>query len=85
MPPCTSLKKTSSRLETEKLTTHRSLAAAPPARTDTRRPHAQIPNQPLGEIDPARIDATVDLVKDNYQLATPVTAADVYAPGFVPK
>jgi hypothetical protein len=46
---------------------------------------AQIPGKALGEIDPARIDATVDLVKGNYQLATPVAAADVYASGFVPK
>jgi hypothetical protein len=32
-----------------------------------------------------RIDATLDVVKGAYQLATPVAAADVYAPGFVPK
>jgi NitT/TauT family transport system substrate-binding protein len=46
---------------------------------------AQIPGQPLGEIDPAGIEATVDMVKDAFRLATPVAAADVYAPGFVPK
>jgi NitT/TauT family transport system substrate-binding protein len=46
---------------------------------------AQLPGQPLGEIDPARIDATLDMIKGAYQLATPVAAADVYAPGFVPK
>jgi NitT/TauT family transport system substrate-binding protein len=46
---------------------------------------AQIPGQPLGEIDPARIEATLDVVKGAYQLATPVAAADVYASGFVPK
>jgi NitT/TauT family transport system substrate-binding protein len=46
---------------------------------------AQIPGQPLGEIDPARIDTTLDLVKSTFKLATPVAAADVYAPGFVPK
>lgn len=46
---------------------------------------AQIPGQPLGEIDPARIEATVDVVKGAFQLATPVAAGDVYAPGFVPK
>src|SRR5215472_17172867 len=46
---------------------------------------AQNPGQLLGEIDPARIDATVDLAKGTYHLATPVAAADVYAPGFVPK
>jgi NitT/TauT family transport system substrate-binding protein len=46
---------------------------------------AQIPGKPLGEIDPALIEATLDMVKGAYQLATPVAAADVYAPGFVPK
>ena len=46
---------------------------------------AQIPDQPLGEIDPARIDATLDVVKGAFKLATPVAAGDVYAPGFVPK
>jgi NitT/TauT family transport system substrate-binding protein len=46
---------------------------------------AQTPGKLLGEIDPARIDATVDLAKGTYRLATPVAAADVYAPGFVPK
>jgi NitT/TauT family transport system substrate-binding protein len=46
---------------------------------------AQIPGKPLGEIDPARIEATLDMVKGAYQLATPVAATDVYAPGFVPK
>jgi NitT/TauT family transport system substrate-binding protein len=46
---------------------------------------AQIPGKPLGEIDPARIEATLDVVKGAFKLATPVTAADVYVPGFVPK
>ena len=46
---------------------------------------AQIPGRPLGEIDPARINATLDVVKGAFKLATPVAAADVYAPGFVPK
>jgi NitT/TauT family transport system substrate-binding protein len=46
---------------------------------------AQIPGQPLGEIDPARIEATIDVVKGAFRLATPVAAADLYAPGFVPK
>src|SRR6266446_1916563 len=46
---------------------------------------AQIPGKPLGEIDPARIEATLDMVKGAFKLATPVEAADVYAPGFVPK
>jgi len=46
---------------------------------------AQIPGKPLGEIDPARIAATIDVVKGAFNLTTPVTAADVYVPGFVPK
>jgi NitT/TauT family transport system substrate-binding protein len=46
---------------------------------------AQIPGQPLGEIDPVRTDATLDVVKGAFKLATPVAAADVYAPGFVTK
>jgi NitT/TauT family transport system substrate-binding protein len=46
---------------------------------------AQIPGQPLGEIDPASIDATLDVIKGGFQLKTPVAAADVYTSGFVPK
>jgi NitT/TauT family transport system substrate-binding protein len=46
---------------------------------------AQLPGQPLGEIDPARIEATLEVVKGAFKLATPVAAADVYVPGFVPK
>jgi NitT/TauT family transport system substrate-binding protein len=46
---------------------------------------AQIPGRPLGEIDPARIDATLEVVKGAFKLATPVAANDVYAPGFVSK
>jgi NitT/TauT family transport system substrate-binding protein len=46
---------------------------------------AHIPGKPLGEIDPARIEATLEVVKGAFKLATPVAAADVYVPGFVPK
>jgi NitT/TauT family transport system substrate-binding protein len=46
---------------------------------------AQIPGEPLGEIDPMRIDATLNVVKGAFTLATSVAAADVYVPGFVPK
>ena len=46
---------------------------------------AQMTGSPLGEIDPARIDATLDVVNAAFKLATPVTAAEVYAPGFVSK
>jgi NitT/TauT family transport system substrate-binding protein len=55
------------------------------AETEAVAELAQIPGKPLGEIDPARIDATLDMVKGGFKLATPVAAADVYAPGFVPK
>ncbi len=46
---------------------------------------AQIPGRTLGEIDLAHIEATLDVVKGAFRLATPVTAADLYAPGFVTK
>jgi NitT/TauT family transport system substrate-binding protein len=46
---------------------------------------ARIPGRPLGEIDPARIEATLDVVKGAFNLATPVTAADIYASGFTAK
>jgi len=46
---------------------------------------AQIPGKPMGEIDPARIEATLDVVKGAFKLATPVAAADLYVPGFVSK
>lgn len=40
---------------------------------------------PLGSIDPARIQKTIDVVAGAYQLKNPVTVDDVYAPGFLPK
>jgi NitT/TauT family transport system substrate-binding protein len=46
---------------------------------------AQVPGKPLGAIDPARIEATIEMVKGAFKLATSVAAADVYVPGFVPK
>jgi NitT/TauT family transport system substrate-binding protein len=46
---------------------------------------ARIPGRPLGEIDPARIEATLDVVKAAFRLSTPVTAADIYASGFTAK
>jgi NitT/TauT family transport system substrate-binding protein len=46
---------------------------------------AQVPGQPLGEIDPVRIEATLEVVKGAFKLSNPVAAADVYAPGLVPK
>ena len=46
---------------------------------------ARIPGRMLGEIDLARINATLDVVNSAFKLATPVTAADTYTPGFVTK
>jgi NitT/TauT family transport system substrate-binding protein len=60
-------------------------AAIAKSETEVAAELAQIPGQPLGEIDPARIEATLEVIKGAFKLATPVAAADVYAPGFVPK
>jgi NitT/TauT family transport system substrate-binding protein len=46
---------------------------------------AQVQGQPLGMIDPARIDETIRIVNTVFKLNTPVSAGDVYAPGFVAK
>ena len=44
---------------------------------------AQVKGQPLGLIDPARVQQTIDAVTSVFKLKTPVTVNDVYAPGFV--
>lgn len=46
---------------------------------------AQVKGQPLGMVDPARIDETIAVVKSVFQLKAPVSPDDVYVPGFVPK
>lgn len=46
---------------------------------------AQVQGQPLGQIDPARIDETIQVVKTAFKLSAPVSASDIYAPGFVTK
>jgi NitT/TauT family transport system substrate-binding protein len=46
---------------------------------------AQVKGRELGMIDPARIDETIKVVGDIFKLKAPVTASDVYAPGFVSK
>jgi NitT/TauT family transport system substrate-binding protein len=46
---------------------------------------AQVQGQPLGLIDPARIDETIQVVKTAFKLNAPVSASDIYAPGFVTK
>jgi NitT/TauT family transport system substrate-binding protein len=55
------------------------------AETEAVAELAQLPGKPLGEIDPARIEVTLDMVKGAFKLATPVAAVDVYTPGFTPK
>src|SRR6516165_2270156 len=39
--------------------------------------------QPLGVLDPARVKRTLEIVSGAYTLKFPVTADDIYAPGFV--
>jgi NitT/TauT family transport system substrate-binding protein len=45
----------------------------------------QTPPEPLGSVDPRRMQRTIDLVKDSFDLKKPVTIDDVFAPGFVGK
>ncbi len=42
------------------------------------------PNAPLGIIDPARVQKTIDTVAAAFALKKPVTPGDVYAAGFLP-
>ena len=42
------------------------------------------PNVPLGTIDPARVQKTIDTVAVTFQLKNKVSPADVYAPGLLP-
>jgi NitT/TauT family transport system substrate-binding protein len=44
---------------------------------------AQVPGTALGVIDPARIQATLDVVNGAFKLNSPVAPGDVYAPQFV--
>jgi NitT/TauT family transport system substrate-binding protein len=46
---------------------------------------AQVKGKPLGEIDPAGIQATIDVVNGAFKLKSPVKVGDLYVPGFVPK
>jgi len=46
---------------------------------------AQVKGKPLAEIDPAGIQATIDVVNGAFKLKSQVKADDVYAPGFVAK
>jgi NitT/TauT family transport system substrate-binding protein len=46
---------------------------------------AEIKGKPLAEIDPSRIQATLDVVNGAFKLKSEVTANEIYEPGFVPK
>jgi NitT/TauT family transport system substrate-binding protein len=46
---------------------------------------AEVPGQPLGMIDPARVDDTINVVKSVFKLNAPVNASDVYVPRMVSK
>ena len=46
---------------------------------------ATTPGQPLGHIDAARMQGTVDTIAAAFTLKRPVSAAEMYAPGFEPK
>jgi NitT/TauT family transport system substrate-binding protein len=46
---------------------------------------ATVPGAALGSIDSARVQRTIDIVAGAYALKNPVKAADIFAPGFVPK
>ena len=46
---------------------------------------ATVPGEPLGSIDPARLQRTIDVVAGAYTLKNSVKPGDIYAAGFVPK
>jgi NitT/TauT family transport system substrate-binding protein len=46
---------------------------------------ATVPGAPMGSIDSARLQRTIDIIAGAYSLKSTVKPADIYAPGFVPK
>jgi NitT/TauT family transport system substrate-binding protein len=44
---------------------------------------AEVKGQPLGAIDPTRIERTIEVMKESYPMKTPVDAKDMFVPGFV--
>src|SRR5271166_1580982 len=46
---------------------------------------AQVKGEPLGMIEPARVEETINAVTSVFKLKTPVTVNDIYALGFVTK
>jgi len=60
-------------------------AAVAKGETEAVAELAQVKGEPLGLIDPSRIEQTIEAVTSVFKLKTPVTVNDVYAPGFVGK
>jgi NitT/TauT family transport system substrate-binding protein len=46
---------------------------------------ATVPGAPLGSLDPARLQRTIDVVAAAYTLKSSVKSGDIHAAGFVPK
>lgn len=46
---------------------------------------ATVPGEPLGSLDPTRLQRTIDVVAGAYTLKNSVKPSDIYAAGFVPK
>ena len=55
------------------------------AETEAVAELAQVDGQSLSVIEPARIEATLDVVKGAFKLRTPVVAKDLYVPGLISK
>jgi NitT/TauT family transport system substrate-binding protein len=45
---------------------------------------AEVKGTPLAQIDPSRMQATLDVVNGAFKLKSPISAGDVYVAGFVP-
>jgi NitT/TauT family transport system substrate-binding protein len=44
---------------------------------------AVVPNTPLGSVDPAGVQRTIDFISSAYTLKNPITMTEIFAPGFV--
>jgi len=58
-------------------------AAVAKGETEAVAELAQVKDQTLGMIDPARVQQTIEAITSVFKLKAPVTVNDVYAPGFV--
>jgi hypothetical protein len=45
---------------------------------------AEVKGTPLAQINPSRMQATLDVVNGAFKLKSPISAGDVYVAGFVP-